>query len=58
MKEQIEAKLGCTLDEYIDAWEKKMSETDLETEEVFPNLNLTNAEIKFFSEYYHAKKLA
>ena len=58
MKEQIEKKIGCSLDEYIEDFKKKMTEireNQMETEEAYPHWDLTEEEINFFSDYYKSK---
>lgn len=58
MKERIEQKLGCSIDEWIERWKKKMEndlKNDWETEERSETLDLTEEERQFILEYYENK---
>ena len=58
MKEAIEKKLGCSIDEYIERWKNKMisdKKNNWETEERDATWNLTEEEMQFIMDYYKEK---
>lgn len=58
MRERIEQKLGCSIDEWIERWKKKMemdAANDWETEERSDTLGLTDEEGQFIIDYYYSK---
>lgn len=59
MKEVIEKKLGCTIDEYIDQLNQKLEndkKNDMETEERSKSWILTEEERKYIMDYNKKQK--